>query len=68
MKKTKITFILMLVFVSLLLINLLFVFDWENSSWENNKGAYLTTFSNGLLFISQLIIYVSIKKKEHNAA
>jgi len=68
MKKSIIFLITAIFFMILFLINLVFVFDWSNPSWDHNQGAYLTTFSNGLLFVSQLFLYISFKKKERDAS
>lgn len=66
MKKSKIFLAIALIFGVLFLINLFLVFDWSDPSWDNNQGAYLTTFSNGVLFVSQFFLYTAFKKKERD--
>ncbi len=66
-RKSPIFLALAILFAVLFLINLFLVFDWSDPSWDNNQGAYLTTFSNGILFVSQLILYINFKKRENNA-
>lgn len=63
MKKSKVFLSLALIFGILFLINLFLVFDWSDPSWDNNQGAYLTTFSNGVLFVSQFYLYIAFKKR-----
>jgi len=67
MKKSTVFLTLACIFAIFFIINIVAVFNWSDTSWESNKGAYLTTFSNGLLFASQLFLYIDTKKKENNA-
>lgn len=66
MKKSNVFLLMALFFGVLFVLNILFVFDWGDPRWDNNKSAYLTTFSNGLLFVSQLYLYLVIRKKEQH--
>lgn len=67
MKKSNIFLVIAIFFGILFLINILFVFDWSDPSWDHNQGAYLTTFSDGVLFASQFYLYLGFKKKERDA-
>lgn len=68
MKRSNVFLVMSIIFGIFFFINIFFVFDWSDTSWDNNQGAYLTTFSNGVLLVSQFFLFVSFKKKERDAA